>query len=509
MPETPAEMSSSSKAKRRWLKALLVTGLLLVALGGGAWVAIDLLGKALWREHPSELEAAGFSVDPSLAFTPAVEGTFWADPFVRGMTDGEIPGLRERFEELLKSDPHHDPMAVVRNVETVRRSSLSRGESFEVFDAELGLDPKESAERVMAIMRELDEDVDRFRDALRLAPSSPFPNLSVFDADIEFPAAVAVDPLRLLSLRARCLLKLGHLREALDDIEDAFRLHRHLEADPVLIDCLIISASTSSLLRVVWDGLERGLWDTTSLETLDRLFVERIDEYHGFASVVRCELCYTHAVRTRWFASGLPDEIDGVPFDQPPQTFHRPDWLPEWRWIAASQDFLDGLAWRTLPPGALFAAFVDFDRWVVGTLLNPEIPLGERIDSLEKILPENRIMGFRNPGFEFAFSSAYGFGAAFSRYEDAKALLHLARAAVAAERFRLDTGGYPGAWEDFVPRWLGSVPADPWSGGSLIYRLDEEGRPVIYSVGRNGIDNDGVSKSRTEGDLVWRYSAVE
>jgi len=155
-------------------------------------------------------------------------------------------------------------------------------------------------------------------------------------------------------------------------------------------------------------------------------------------------------------------------------------------------------------------ANVTFDRWAFEVLLDPEIPLGERIDSHEGVLEEHRKRLFGNLGNDVVFAASWAFGNTLARHEDSLALLHMARAAVAAERHRLDTGRYPAAWEEFVPRWLDAIPADPWSGGSLVYRLDDEGRPVIYSVGRNGIDEGGTPGRRPdEGDLVWRYPAAE
>ncbi|MFT3878968.1 MAG: hypothetical protein QM703_04825 [Gemmatales bacterium] len=62
--------------------------------------------------------------------------------------------------------------------------------------------------------------------------------------------------------------------------------------------------------------------------------------------------------------------------------------------------------------------------------------------------------------------------------------------ALACERYRLVEGCYPKALTDLVPAYLSSVPIDPFTRNPLLYRTIPVG-VVIYSVGRNGIDDGG------------------
>ena len=68
-------------------------------------------------------------------------------------------------------------------------------------------------------------------------------------------------------------------------------------------------------------------------------------------------------------------------------------------------------------------------------------------------------------------------------------------AALAAERYRLDHGTWPTSWEQLIPKYLTTVPIDPFTSKPLFLKALSDGL-VIYSVGSNGID-DGGSIART------------
>ena len=63
--------------------------------------------------------------------------------------------------------------------------------------------------------------------------------------------------------------------------------------------------------------------------------------------------------------------------------------------------------------------------------------------------------------------------------------------AVAAERFRLDTGRLPMLIDELVPTYLNMIPSDPFEGNPMRYAETGQG-VVIYSVGENLADDGGV-----------------
>ncbi|MBI2949173.1 MAG: hypothetical protein HYY23_16150 [Verrucomicrobia bacterium] len=75
------------------------------------------------------------------------------------------------------------------------------------------------------------------------------------------------------------------------------------------------------------------------------------------------------------------------------------------------------------------------------------------------------------------------------------ALLRGAQTALAIERHRLQNHGQlPESLEALVPQLIASVPRDPFDGRPLRYKKLEKGY-AVYSVGNNGKDDGGVSKS--------------
>ena len=64
------------------------------------------------------------------------------------------------------------------------------------------------------------------------------------------------------------------------------------------------------------------------------------------------------------------------------------------------------------------------------------------------------------------------------------------RGAIAAERYRMKHGKWPGKLGDVVPEFLAGVPNDPFDGTPLKLAKTADGI-VVYSVGYDGVDDGG------------------
>jgi hypothetical protein len=62
--------------------------------------------------------------------------------------------------------------------------------------------------------------------------------------------------------------------------------------------------------------------------------------------------------------------------------------------------------------------------------------------------------------------------------------------AFALAAYQRDHGRYPAELDELAPKYLEKVPDDLFSGGPLIYRLEDKGY-LLYSVGPNGMDDGG------------------
>jgi hypothetical protein len=105
-----------------------------------------------------------------------------------------------------------------------------------------------------------------------------------------------------------------------------------------------------------------------------------------------------------------------------------------------------------------------------------------------------------------------------ARAAEAEARRRLLVTALAIERHRLQQGARPESLQQLVPRWLPDLPTDFADGKPLRYHLTEHGCFVLYSVGLDCTDDQGLMTQRRPGgqyplerdfgsrkgtDLVW------
>lgn len=84
------------------------------------------------------------------------------------------------------------------------------------------------------------------------------------------------------------------------------------------------------------------------------------------------------------------------------------------------------------------------------------------------------------------------------------------RLALAIERFRSQRGSLPTTLDDLVPGYFDSLPLDPFSGKSLLYRNTDANEYVVYSVGSNGLDDGGSSEPENQpADVVMRVKLLK
>jgi len=90
------------------------------------------------------------------------------------------------------------------------------------------------------------------------------------------------------------------------------------------------------------------------------------------------------------------------------------------------------------------------------------------------------VIGILFPAFEKVLEAE-------DRSEQTEHNLHVAFVLAA---YHYDHGRYPATLEDLAPKYLEKIPNDLFSGQPLTYKPDANGY-LLYSVGPNGIDDDG------------------
>ena len=71
-----------------------------------------------------------------------------------------------------------------------------------------------------------------------------------------------------------------------------------------------------------------------------------------------------------------------------------------------------------------------------------------------------------------------------------EAMLITADIGIACRIYKKENGNYPESLDKLVPRYLDTVPLDPFTGKALFYRVEESGFRV-YSLGSNRKDDGG------------------
>ena len=86
-----------------------------------------------------------------------------------------------------------------------------------------------------------------------------------------------------------------------------------------------------------------------------------------------------------------------------------------------------------------------------------------------------------------------------------EAIIDLMQMGILVEQYKARNGSYPDSLDDIASGLGGSVPVDPFSGKSYLYKPLGTAF-VLYSIGHNRID-DGGTHDYMKGDIVWRGEA--
>jgi len=113
--------------------------------------------------------------------------------------------------------------------------------------------------------------------------------------------------------------------------------------------------------------------------------------------------------------------------------------------------------------------------------------------------------------------SVQGLSRALDRFLTAEATRRMAITSIALKRYQLRHAKWPSDLNALVPEFLPQVPRDPVDGHSLRYQVTSDNSFLLYSIGKDGVDNggdptpDGTSKTfqwQRGRDWVWPQPAT-
>lgn len=271
---------------------------------------------------------------------------------------------------------------------------------------------------------------------------------------------------RLLALESAVEAHRGRIDAAIDSITAMFAAGRSLEQEPMLI---------SQLVRMGLNGMarDRTQW-LLSAVTLGDAQLARLD-----AELADCD--YREPLRRAL----IGERVMGI------EAFANPaalgdEQLGKLRLISSSRDETTYL--RLM--GELIAASAKAGPAAEAASASVE-------DQLHQ-LGASAISKLRNP---MTLLLMPAIGACLDAARRNEAGRDATRVAVAIERFRLGSDRLPKKLDELTPKFLSALPIDPYDGAPLRYRADAA-EYVIYSVGKDGIDQNGRSEPAGQADDV-------
>lgn len=109
------------------------------------------------------------------------------------------------------------------------------------------------------------------------------------------------------------------------------------------------------------------------------------------------------------------------------------------------------------------------------------------------------------PDFPFMRDTANIYDRASRKHAAARVRVSLLLADIAIRRFRLDHGAYPAGLDQLVPKYLKSLPPDPFSREKPLRYIPASGGCLLYSLGPD-LKDDGGKPSPHRGD--WQNGDI-
>jgi hypothetical protein len=488
-----------------WVRYLFYSGMclgLLVVLYG----AIEIWGHFRWNTHVAAIKASGGSLNlEELIRTPATEESFWRDPFIEAIISSRSGPLSEGTEAIRRGDPDFDDLSA--GFRTRAGWLAARSVSLEYFFPKLALSREQAAERILVSIKPLEENISRLIRAIDRPPSAfPWSDISEpWEGNPRvFRGAHFQEVCKLLKYRNLCLLEAGRPAEAAVGVLASIRLCRHVQFEGSVMDVMFRNVIFEIGQQTIWEGLSRGAWSESELSEMQIALSEVLDSTPTLSDALALERSLEKIHFEEMYSSpGKRWENADGNFRQLSVLNFR-DSVSEWKKAGVAVDSLNRVLFTLLPTPVWRENLIFRHQLNEATLLNPALPFSEQVRREAEVIESIENSLIRNPTKLLSNSQT---GSAWVDIRRIVSWIESIRAAIAAERFRNAHGAYPKSWSDFVPAWLPAIPKDPFSGGDQIYLIGPDGRPVIYSVGVNGVDDGGTPRrNREAGDEVWRYS---
>lgn len=517
---------SARVLRRTVLGVAWIAALIALAYGVENW-----RGRRAWNQYRTQLEARGAQLDlaalipapvpddRNMAATPFIQSWFdrntnwderWNDDFAIADLQRKKPKVSSGSwgpVDLSQWARSFQEAATRREKSPKYLNRKSRPVADPTLDAAFPSRPLAAA----AVLRELQSNEARLAE-LREAGRRPEARYPVF-YDLDNPWGTLLPHLGgvrgaclRLQLRACAELAAGDPAGALDDVLLSLRLVDSLQSEPFLISSLVRMACMKFTVQPIWEGLADRRWTDAQLATLQG----RLSKYDFLAELNRSlETERAAALRTAdllargTFRMSQLDTSDAVKSPDlwgerfweiagllAPRGWYQQEKVNYCRWLDhQTTGSFDAKARRVSPARIASNAAYLQNEMASGRLGNDLPGFVRHVFLATQLLPTLKDLPLKAASAQTAVDEA--------------------ALACALERYRLAEGTYPEALTALVPKFIGQLPTDLLTGESYRYRRRDDGGFVLYSVGWNEKDDQGVPGKdpfdSVTGDWVWEY----
>jgi hypothetical protein len=314
-----------------------------------------------------------------------------------------------------------------------------------------------------ALSGRIEEALRVNEETLRLADHAAALPMGGLDSGLEFGMRACMNRMgriralsRLLSLRSRYLAVMGRGDEAGRSVMAALKAAGSLDQQQVLIVYLVRLALISLVCSDVQFVVEQSLPSSSVLMEWQKA-LEEFELGLNLEKVVRAERVYTLGVTTRV----MPKDMRAFLAEGNGDVTMEVQWPPTPLLRYAVALYLRNLA------------------RVADAVRQPWPDVWESVRIIEQEKP-----GFMQGGLMPPMTRAVGpTGAGVAK-------CRCVRIALMIESYRREKGNLPQSLQELVPQFGQEIPADPFSGRDLLYRVQPEAF-VVYSVFEDGRDDGG------------------
>ena len=484
-------------------------------------------GRRAWNQYRRGLEAQGGQLDFAAVVPKPVpdEQNFAATPFIKSWFEKGID-LDQKWNDSYArvagrvSAPRKKGARAERRFEdlaawetafaTLRSGELTRNDEF----YSTNLDAVARAKAAPAVLEGLRTNEALFAE-LRAASQRPYSRYPV-NYDVE-PPAILLPHFRMmkgvserLRLKACAELAGGQSDQALEDVKLMFRLADSVKEEPFLISHLVRLACAQIAVQPIWEGLAEHRWSEAQLQVLET----RLQQY-SFIADLKTPLAGEQAAGIATIElvrkNGLGYLGALMSSSEAPLT-------------GEASKLGNFLGFVLIPQGW-------YDQEELNYCRGFQVQLATVVDTTKKRVSPAQVKADAQAFEQMWCASGFAgtkwgrilyhrvmvqvmlptLGRVVMKPAAAQTAFNQAAVACALERYRLAKGWFPGALETLVPQFISPLPNDVLTGEPYKYRVTDDGRFVLYSVGWDEKDDGGVPGKKLfdekQGDWVWEYPA--